>query len=128
MRRSLTKQERLKGRSDLKRIFTSPKHVSHAGIKLKFYPNGLQRNRIAVSLSRKFGTAVVRNRAKRVAREAYRLLKPSLKTGYDLAFVLYPGDNDFTSCKERFEILFRKVGMLESRESTVEKQWTNEPF
>ena len=39
-------------------------------------------NRLGLSVSKKVGGAVVRNRAKRVIRAAYDSLKPELKTGF----------------------------------------------
>ncbi|MBE6662417.1 MAG: ribonuclease P protein component [Ruminococcaceae bacterium] len=39
-------------------------------------------NRIGLSVSKKIGSAVERNRAKRIIRAAYDPLKPRLRTGY----------------------------------------------
>ena len=39
-------------------------------------------NRLGLSVSKKIGGAVERNRAKRIIRAAYDSLRPSLKTGY----------------------------------------------
>ncbi len=39
-------------------------------------------NRLGLSVSKKIGSAVERNRAKRIIRAAYDSLKPNLKTGF----------------------------------------------
>ena len=44
-------------------------------------PTGEYINRLGLSVSKKVGGAVTRNRSKRIIREAYRRYKSSLKTG-----------------------------------------------
>lgn len=49
--------------------------------------NRLGVTRVGITTSKKVGNAVVRSRARRVIREAYRGLCPRVKPGYDLVFV-----------------------------------------
>ncbi len=44
-------------------------------------------NRLGITATKKIGNAVERNRAKRVIKEAYRLLEPQLPTGIDIVIV-----------------------------------------
>ncbi len=55
------------------------------------YPNGCDYPRLGVSVSRKLGGAVARNRWKRLLREAFRLSRPQLPAGLDL--ILIPRGN-----------------------------------
>ncbi len=49
--------------------------------------NGSEKNRLGITTSTKIGKAVQRNRCRRVLREAYRLLEPEMKPGYDYILV-----------------------------------------
>ncbi len=49
--------------------------------------NGLSHPRLGLSVSRKIGKAVVRNRWKRLVREAFRLSREQLPAGIDLVVV-----------------------------------------
>ena len=53
-------------------------------------PNALGHPRMGISISRKVGTAVRRNRIKRLMREAFRLRDRELPRGYDLVIVVRP--------------------------------------
>jgi len=43
--------------------------------------------RYGITTSKKIGNAVTRNRARRVIREAFRAVEPSIRPGYDFVFV-----------------------------------------
>jgi ribonuclease P protein component len=49
--------------------------------------NGLSHSRLGLSVSRKVGGAVQRNRLRRLYREAFRLTKGELPTGLDLVLI-----------------------------------------
>ncbi|MBQ8108466.1 MAG: ribonuclease P protein component [Ruminococcus sp.] len=56
-----------------------------------YYPNGCAYNRLGITVTKKLGNAVMRNRIKRIIRAAYRLSEKDIPIGYDLVFV---GRND----------------------------------
>jgi len=53
-------------------------------------PNGLGHPRLGMSVSRKLGGAVLRNRWRRLLREAFRLIRPQLPPGLDLIVIPRP--------------------------------------
>jgi ribonuclease P protein component len=106
------RKERLKGRDEIRNVFKRGKVVSCPGAKLFILKNELPHNRIAFTFARKFGNAVERNRARRLSREAYRLLRNTLKPGFDLVLLIYPGKDVFTIRMEQLGILFSRAGMI----------------
>ena len=82
---------RLKHTSDVRRVYDEGRSWSHPLLVLVARPNGLSLSRVGVSASRRVGRAVVRNRAKRLLREAARRLYPGLKNGWDVMLVARAG-------------------------------------
>ena len=83
--------------------------------------NNMPHNRICFTFSRKFGNAVVRNHARRLGREAFRLMKLSLYGGHDLILLVYPppdkeqsgkSKTDYSERVRQLEFLFTKAGLL----------------
>ena len=88
MRRSLTRQERLRRSRDIKGLFAAARRIESRGLKLLYKNNGRTATRFAVVVARGCGGAVRRNREKRITREAYRSLKVDLAPGNDLLFLI----------------------------------------
>ena len=49
--------------------------------------NGSEKNRIGISVSKKVGNSVCRNRARRLMKEAFRSTEAELPVGYDFLLI-----------------------------------------
>lgn len=63
------------------------KSAVHPALVVYAYKNHTGVTRIGITVGKKIGKAVVRNRCRRIIYEAIRHLMPSVKQGYDLVFV-----------------------------------------
>ena len=75
---------------DFQRAFRQRCSVADQWIVVFGRPNGLPHPRLGISASRRLGGAVVRNRWKRLLREAFRLTRPRLPEGLDLIVIPRP--------------------------------------
>lgn len=72
---------------EFKRVYQKGRSFVNPAAVVYILKNRKGINRVGITTSRKIGKAVQRNRARRVLREAYRAIAPSLPQGYDLVFV-----------------------------------------
>jgi ribonuclease P protein component len=82
---------RLTRSEDFKRVRRSGKSYAHPLVVLIVQTNDQPRLKIGVAAGRTVGTAVHRNRAKRLLREAMRALLPSISSNLDLILIARPG-------------------------------------
>ena len=79
------------------------------------HPERTVLNRLGLSVSKKVGTAVKRNRAKRVIRAGYSTVEKSLKKGYLIVISAKP---EIIECKSQdvareLKYAFRKLDMMD---------------
>lgn len=73
--------------SDFVAAVRSPPASRAAHFRVHARPNGLGRSRLGVSVGRKFGGAVARNRFKRLVRESFRTSPEGRAAGLDIVVV-----------------------------------------
>ena len=79
------KKEHLSKNSQFAAVFNEGNFWANDLMVLRAMPNGLNTSRTGIVASKKIGNAVIRNRAKRLIREAVRL--NSIKPGWDIVIV-----------------------------------------
>jgi ribonuclease P protein component len=81
------KAEHLRSPLDFQRVYDRKRSVSDDWLIMYGCPNDLAYSRLGLSVSRKVGGAVVRNRFRRLYREAFRLTRDSIPAGLDLILI-----------------------------------------
>lgn len=84
-------EHRIRRSADFQRVYARRCRASDNRLLVFGCPNGLAHPRLGLSVSRKLGGAVVRNRWKRLLREAFRLSGTRLPSGIDLVVIPHPG-------------------------------------
>ncbi|WHH57250.1 ribonuclease P protein component [Petroclostridium sp. X23] len=70
-----------------KRIYAKGNSIANNLLVIYFIANGLNINRLGITVNKKIGKAVARNRVRRLIKESYRLKESTIKEGYDIIFV-----------------------------------------
>ena len=81
---SFPRRSRLRKQVDFERVYQANVYAADQVLVIRALRNAGTSSRIGISLSRQVGNAVVRNRWKRLIREAFRLLRPELPDDLDL--------------------------------------------
>jgi len=105
----------LKKNDEFRRVYRLGKAASDERLMVFVLANGLEVNRLGISVSKKMGNAVLRNRQRRRIKEAYRVLEPKINCGYDI--VIQPRariteEMLFLSIASDLEGLFKKRGLV----------------
>lgn len=109
------KREHIKKGTEIRRLLKQGRSVGCRGMKLSWERRDGDSVRMAIALRRGYGNAVERNRAKRVVRENFRLLKPELPVGYDFVFTVFPGPDDLGERGGQMARLFADAGLIQRK-------------
>jgi ribonuclease P protein component len=103
------REERIRKRADFQRILRegAKYHAPHFRVSIR--PNALSHSRLGITVGRRIGSAVERNRLKRRIREFFRLNKESLPGSTDLVVTAREGSAslNYWQVSEELKGLFR---------------------
>ena len=107
LRLTFLPHEHLRRPADFKRAFDRRRSAADGKLIVYVCENGLPHSRLGLSVSRKNGNAVHRNRMRRLYREAFRLSRHDMPPGIDL--VLVPRKPDQPTLEDLIKALPRLV-------------------
>ncbi len=79
--------ESLKSNRDFKNVYSGRKSYANKYLVMYVLENGLDKNRLGISVSKKVGNSVVRHHVTRLIRESYRLHEDMFRSGLDIVVV-----------------------------------------
>lgn len=79
--------ESLKKNYQFRTVYENGKSCANKYLVLYRIENGLNRNRLGISVSKKVGNSIVRHHLARLIRENYRLSEALYKSGFDIVVI-----------------------------------------
>lgn len=110
--------EKLKKRSEFQHTYQNGRKYWNRNFVIYVLNTDFNGLRFGITVSKKTGKSVQRNRVKRLIREAFRQLRPNMKRGYDVVVVGRTPASRLT-CQEAQNALahlFRKADLLNAKE------------
>ncbi|MCD6353382.1 MAG: ribonuclease P protein component [Proteobacteria bacterium] len=107
----LRKRERVTKKTEFQIIFKNGARYITRNFIVIIYQNNQGLQRLGVSVSKKVGGAVKRNRVKRLLREFFRLNKGQLPEASDILFIAKPGSSqiNYSTLSEEMLGFFQRL-------------------
>lgn len=98
---------RLRKSNDFRRVFARGRRKATRFFVIYILPNRLDCSRLGIQVRRRIGTAVTRNRIKRMVREVFRKIKGDFRQPVDLILI---AEQEMAQMRRpQFETVFREL-------------------
>jgi len=120
MRRTVT----LKKNYEFARVFNKGSFYVGRHIIVYVLPNKQSFNRVGISVSKRAGNAVMRNKKKRLIRENYRHYEDCILNGYDIVIAARAEDTvpKYAALLKEFKYLIKKVKVFDQEKYNCLKE------
>lgn len=108
------KTKGLKKDSDFRKVYKHGKSFANKHLVMYILDNKSDSTRVGISVSKKVGKAVTRNKVRRRIREAYRLnVDENVKSGYDIVFIarVASKEAEYKDIEKSINNLIKKANM-----------------
>lgn len=115
MKRLLNRKFRLKNKNEFKRTYNYGKSVANSFIVLYYIKNEkIDDSKAAFAVGKRIGKAVVRNRIKRIMREAYKKNMSLVKKNYYIIFIARAKIKgiSYNNVERNMSALLNKAGLI----------------
>ncbi|WP_058486398.1 ribonuclease P protein component [Defluviitalea phaphyphila] len=106
--------ESLKKNYQFRNVYNKGNSIANRFLVMYKLKNGKDKNRLGISVSKKVGNSVVRNRITRLIRESYRLKEEEIKKGWDIVIIarVASKNSDYNEISKSIYNLLKKSEML----------------
>lgn len=111
--------ESLKKNQQFKAVYESGTSFANRYLVVYKLENGLKRNRLGISVSKKVGNSIVRHHLARLIRENYRLSEELYKEGFDIVIIARVSAKkaDYYRIGKSLSQLSEKLGLLKDSDA-----------
>ena len=115
----MDKSLRLTKNFEFKKVYEARRRWSSPFFTMYVKNNQLDRTRLGISISKKVGKSVVRNKIKRRIKEIFRKSLAEIKKGYDVVITVKPqaADADFKTMESEIKSLLKRGNLLDVKKN-----------